>query len=350
MKETWSFQPDKPLDVICMGRVAVDLYAEQIGYSLEEAQTFRKYLGGCAGNIAVGTARLGLQSAMLSCVGKDAMGQFLKNELQKENVDIGALHETNGHLTGLVLLGIEPPDRFPLIFYRRDCADMQLQEGHVDKALLARSKSLLITGTGLSTESMRTVSFHAVRLAQSVQTRVVLDLDYRPVLWGLTALGDGETRYKVAEHVSDHYQAILPHCDLIVGTEEEILLAGKADTLDVALHAIRSLSAAPLVVKKGARGCHIYVDALTHPLVSPPFPVTILNVLGAGDAFISGLLRGLLKGERWEIAAMYANAGGAIVVTRHGCAPAMPTFVEMQQFIAQYDLCKGKDNVRVSHS
>src|SRR5258708_2507961 len=122
----WQFDFDRHIDVICMGRVAVDLYSEQIGSSLEDTQSFRKYLGGCAGNIAVGCARAGLHSAMFSCVGKDAMGQFIKQELQREPVDITLVKETEKHLTGLVLLGINPPHRFPLIFYRENCADMQL--------------------------------------------------------------------------------------------------------------------------------------------------------------------------------------------------------------------------------
>lgn len=350
MNSTLNYLAERPLDVICMGRVAVDLYAEQVGVSLEDVQSFRKYLGGCAGNIAVGTARLGLQSAMLSCVGADAMGQFLKKELQKENVDIRALKETKDHLTGLVLLGIEPPQRFPLIFYRKDCADMQLQRSDIDTALLSLAKSLLITGTGLSTENMRAVSHYAVAQAKAMQTKIIFDLDYRPVLWGLTSQGDGESRYKTSDRVSDHYQAILPYCDLIVGTEEETLIAGKSDTLAKALQTIRDCSVAPIVVKKGEHGCHIYLEDINNPLISPSFPVEILNVLGAGDAFMSGLLRGLLRGESWEVSAKYANAAGAIVVTKHGCAPAMPTFNEMQQFIAYYGSCQGEKYVRISHS
>lgn len=350
MKPDWLFHPERPVDIVCMGRVAVDLYAEQIGVPLEEAQTFRKYLGGCAGNIAVGTARLGLHSSMLSCVGADAMGQFLKNELQKEKVDISALKETETHLTGLVLLGVNPPDRFPLIFYRRDCADMQLKKEHIDLALLANAKSLLITGTGLSTDSMREVSHYAVNAAKSLQTRVVFDLDYRPVLWGLTSLGDGESRYKTSSAVSDHYQAMLPHCDLIVGTEEEIGIAGKTQDLETALQTIRFFSSAPIVAKKGAQGCCVYLDDSPHPVTVPGFPVDILNVLGAGDAFISGLLYGLLRGESWEAAATYGNAAGAIVVTRHACSQAMPDIAELRQFIAQYDHLKGKGHVRISHS
>ena len=333
MSMKWQYDQTRDIDVICMGRVAVDLYSEQIGSSLEDTQTFRKYLGGCAGNIAVGSARAGLQSAMFSCVGTDAMGQFLKDELQKESVDITLLKETSRHLTGLVLLGVNPPNRFPLIFYRENCADMQLSIEDVDTDFITLSKSLLITGTGLSSASMRATTHHAVSIAKSVNTRVIFDLDYRPVLWGLTDQGDGETRFKISREVSLQYQAILPHCDLVVGTEEEILIGGQGDTLDQALKNIRALTLAPIVMKRGEQGCQIYLNDLTHPISAQPFPVQVLNVLGAGDAFMSGFLRGLLRGESWETCAAYGNASGAIVVTRHGCAPAMPYFNEIQTLI-----------------
>lgn len=338
MKMPWQYDATRPIDIICMGRVAVDLYSEQIGSSLEDTQTFRKYLGGCPGNIAVGTARLGLKSAMLSCVGTDAMGQFIKQELQREKVDISLLRETSKHLTGLVLLGINPPDRFPLIFYRENCADMQLQKEHVDINVIRKSKTLLITGTALSTPNMRATTHYAVQTAQSVQTKVIFDLDYRPVLWGLTAQGDGETRFKVSQMVSAAYKDILSDCDLIVGTEEEIQIAGNSTSIKTALAAIRSVSLAPIIVKRGIHGCHVYLNDLSHPITSPAFPVQVLNVLGAGDGFISGFLRGLLRHEAWETCATYGNACGAILVTRHGCAPAMPTFAEMTQFIGQGEL------------
>jgi 5-dehydro-2-deoxygluconokinase len=342
-KSAWEIDDKRPIDVICMGRVAVDLYAEQIGASLEDAQTFRKYLGGCAGNIAVGSARAGLRSAMFSCIGSDAMGQFLKQELQRESVDITLLKENSQHLTGLVLLGINPPERFPLIFYRENCADMQLRKDDVSSEFISQAKSLLITGTGLSTEAMRVTTHHAAETARSAKTKVIFDLDYRPVLWGLTQQGDGETRYKTSPEVSLHYQDMLAACDLIVGTEEEILIAGNASDLEQALAVIRGFTACPLVVKRGSQGCSIYFDDLTQPLNSPPFPVAILNVLGAGDAFMSGLLRGLLRAQAWEVCAQYANASGAIVVTRHGCAPAMPYFEEITSLINERE-CLIKDN------
>jgi 5-dehydro-2-deoxygluconokinase len=336
MNVEWPYECNRPMDIICMGRVAIDLYSEQIGSSLEDSITFRKYLGGCAGNIAVGCARLGLRSAMFSCVGADAMGLFLKQELTREGVDISLVSEDKRHLTGLVLLGVNPPDRFPLIFYRENCADMQLKPEHVNKEFFASAKSLLMTGTGLSTDSMYVTTRHAIAVARSVNTKVIFDLDYRPVLWGLTDQGDGESRYKISAAVSKVYQEILSSCDLIIGTEEEILIAGNTVELDQALAAIRALTNAPIVLKRGAKGCAIYLNSLTSPVTAHAFPIQILNVLGAGDGFMSGFLRGLLRDSSWEQCATYGNACGAIVVTKHGCAPAMPTYPEMLTFIGEY--------------
>jgi len=330
------YDPQRKLDIISMGRVAVDFYAEQIGSPLEDVQTFQKYLGGCAGNIAVGCARQGLKSVMFSCVGKDAMGQFLKKNLHKEGVDIRLLQESDQHLTGLVVLGVNPPDRFPLIFYRENCADMQLKPEHCSADIFAQSKSLLVTGTGFSTESMRNTSFHALKMAKQCKTAVIFDLDFRPVLWNLLPQGDGETRYQSCQTVSNHYREVLPYCDLIIGTEEEVLIASGASSLDQAITHIRDLTKAPIVLKTGAQGCNIYVEDINNPIISQGFPVDVLNVLGAGDAFMSGLLRGWLQEEDWQTCARYANACGAIVVSRHGCAPAIPSFEEMQFFMANF--------------
>ncbi|KTD35233.1 IolC/IolB transferase kinase protein [Legionella moravica] len=331
------YDSKRPVDLICMGRVAVDLYAEQIGSALKDAHSFRKYLGGCAGNIAVGTSRLGLKTMMFSCVGQDEMGAFLKQELSKEGVNTDLLYETAQHLTGLVLLGVKPPHDFPLIFYRNQCADMQLMPEQISKSALEQSKALLITGTGLSTASMRETTETVIQLARTAETLVILDLDYRPVLWGLTALGNGETRYCQSQEVSKAYQEVLPYCDLIVGTEEEICIAGGYDDLSTSLNYIRSVSTAPVVIKLGEQGASVDFGGGIPVLKSRPFPVEVLNVLGAGDGFMSGLLSGLLQGKSWEEATASGNACGALVVTRHGCAPAIPFKDELDYFIKEYD-------------
>ena len=317
--------------------LAVDLYSEQIGSSLREAESFKKYLGGCAGNIAVGAARLGLNCMMFSCVGKDEMGCFLKNELESEGVNTDLLQETENHLTGLVLLGIKPPKEFPLMFYRNECADMQIRSHQINRSVLQQAKAILITGTGLSTAAMLQTTEEVIRLARQAETAVVLDLDYRPVLWGLTAVGDGETRYFHNLKVSTIYQRILPLCDLIVGTEEEVCIAGGCNEVNSALEKIGEFTQAPVVVKRGEKGAEVHFTYSSQHLQTKPFPVEVLNVLGAGDGFMAGLLSGLLQGKSWEIATTYANACGALVVTRHGCAPAIPYEEELDYFMQHFD-------------
>ena len=327
----------RPFDLVCMGRVAVDLYAEQIHSPLENAQSFRKYLGGCAGNISVGTSRLGLKSAMFSCTGTDAMGKFLRQQLHHEGVDTTLLRDTSEHLTALVLLGVSPPDRFPLIFYRENCADMQIRPEDADPAFLRKAKALLFTGTCLSSHSMKVATQAAVKTAKEQGCAVILDIDYRPVLWGLTAAGDGESRFVASEAVTKELQPLLKDLDLIIGTEEEVMIAGGTETLEDALQVIRDSSNATVVLKRGEKGCEVFEPGSQRSRTARPFPIKVLNILGAGDAFAAGFLRGWLHGETLETCALWGNANGALTVTRHGCAPSMASFEELQYLIENFD-------------
>jgi 5-dehydro-2-deoxygluconokinase len=341
MKNTTEFAQGRALDVICLGRLAVDLYAQQIGSTLEDATSFAKYLGGSSANIAFGTARLGLKSAMLSKVGDDHMGRFLTDTLAKEGCDVSHVGVDRDRLTALVMLGIKDKNTFPLIFYRENCADMAIDAASVDAAFIASSKALLITGTHFSTAAMHAVSTQALTLARANKVRTVLDIDYRPVLWGLSGKADGETRFVSNEGVTRHLQAILPQFDLIVGTEEEFMIAGGGADIMASLRAVRSVSGATLVVKRGPLGCAV-IEAAIPANLDEAFNyqgvrVEVLNVLGAGDAFISGFLKGWLRGEDYEACCRYANGCGALVVSRHGCAPAMPSPVELDYFLANAD-------------
>ncbi|MCG6659502.1 5-dehydro-2-deoxygluconokinase [Halomonas campisalis] len=332
---------NRPLDLICLGRVAVDLYSEQIGSHLEDVASFAKYLGGSSGNMAYGTARLGLKSAMLSRVGNEQMGQFVREELQRAGVDTSALQTDPERHTGLVLLALKDRDSFPLLFYRRDCADMAIDAEAIDPAFIGRARALAITGTHLSTETTRRACRKALDAAAEHGVKRVLDIDYRPVLWGLTTPGDGETRFIADETVTTDLQQWLGDFDLIVGTEEEFHIAGgSTDTLE-ALRALRRVSTATLVCKLGPLGCVVIEgeipDRLEDGILVRGVKIEVLNVLGAGDAFMSGLLRGWLRGEAWATSAAYANACGALVVSRHGCAPAMPTEEELFDYLARRD-------------
>ena len=328
----------RPIDVICMGRAAVDLYGEQVGGRLEDMASFAKYLGGSPANTAVGVARLGLKPAMLTRVGDEHHGRFVRERLAAEGVDVSHVHTDPQRLTALVFLGIRDRDTFPLVFYRDHCADMGLETGDVDAAFVASAQALLLSGTHLSQPGTRAACRHAVALARAAGTRVVLDIDYRPVLWGLTGPGLGEQRYVASDAVSEQLQTMLADCDLVVGTEEEIRIAGGSGNTLAALRNLRTLTAATLVMKRGPMGCVVFADdipcALEQGLVGCGFPVEVFNVLGAGDAFMAGFLRGWLRGESPERCSAWANACGALVVSRHGCAPAMPSWAELQHFMA----------------
>lgn len=325
-------------DLICIGRAAVDLYGEQIGARLEDVQTFAKYLGGSPTNTAVGAARLGLSVGLVSRVGDEHNGRFVRETLQREGVDVSCLATDPQRLTALVFLGIKDSDTFPLLFYRQNCADMALDEGDIDPAYIASARALVVSGTHLSQPGTRAACLKAMHAARIAGTRVVLDIDYRPVLWGLTAPGLGERRYVASDAVSGQLQAVLPLCDLVVGTEEEIHIAGGSGDSAAALRRVRETSPALIVMKRGPMGCVAYPAAIPAELddgvTGPGFPVEVFNVLGAGDAFMAGLLRGWVRGEPLADALRYANACGAIVVSRHGCAPAMPSWTELSHFLA----------------
>lgn len=336
---TLNFPASRHHDLVCLGRLAVDLYAQQFGARLEDARTMAMYLGGSSANVAFGVARLGLRSAMLSRVGDEQMGRFLLEALQREGCDVSQVQIDPQRLTALVLLGLKDRDTFPLLFVRENCADMAIDATQISEEFIAQCRALAITGTHLSTAGTRAASAVALRAAARHGVVRVLDIDYRPVLWGLTSRGAGENRYVADTQVSEQLQAMLGAFDLIVGTEEEFMIAGGvAGDLVASLRRVREISAATLVLKRGPLGCCIIegeigesVDALPHHAGER---VEVRNVLGAGDAFLAGLLASLLRGQDWAQAARVANACGAIVVSRHACSAAMPSLAELDHWFS----------------
>ncbi len=338
MKNATSFASGRSLDIICLGRLGQDFYAQQIGARLEDVATFSKYLGGSSANTAFGCARLGLEAALISRVGDDAMGRFLVETLAKEGCDTAHISTDPERLTAAVVLGIKDRDTFPLIFVRENCADMAIPEAAVTQQVVGQARALLITGTHFSTPHVHRVSTLALENARATNVRTVLDIDYRPVLWGLTQRGDGETRFIADDGVTAHLQGILPLFDLVIGTEEEFAIAGGSTDIMTALAAVRRVSAATLVVKRGPLGCAV-IDGPIPESLDAAFngrgvTVEVLNVLGAGDAFSAGFLSGWVRGEDYAACTRYANACGALVVSRHGCAPAMPTRIELDHYLA----------------
>lgn len=330
---------ERSFDVICIGRIAVDFYSQQIGSRLEDTTSFSKYLGGSSGNVAYGTAVQGLRSSMLARVGDEHNGRFIQEELERIGCDTSFLIKDKERLTALVILGIKDKNSFPLIFYRDNCADMALSRHDFTEDYIASARCLAITGTHLSHPSTRDAVLTALKYAQSNGVKTVLDIDYRPVLWGLTGLGDGETRFIQSDKVTKQLQEVLGMFDVIVGTEEEFHISGGSTHTIEALKRVRKVSGATFVCKRSALGCSVYPGAipetLDEGLTIDGVRVDVFNVLGAGDAFMSGLLRGYLNNEGWKKACQYANACGALVVSRHGCAPAMPTKIELDNYLSR---------------
>jgi len=341
-------------DIACLGRLAVDLYAQQLGARLEDVSSFAKYLGGSSANIAFGVARLGLRAAMVSRVGDEQMGRFLTETLEREGCDTSQVQLDPQRLTGLVLLGLKDRDTFPLLFYRENCADMALDADGIREDFIAGCRALLITGTHLSAPAVRAASSAALAYAHKHGVLRVLDIDYRPVLWGLTKRGDGANRFIANAEVTAQLQMMLPAFDLLIGTEEEFLIAGGvAGDLLACLRAVRAVSGAALVVKLGAAGCCFIPGAIParieDALTARGEQVEVMNVLGAGDAFAAGLMTGFLQGKSFAQAAQLANACGAIVVSRHACAPAMPTQAELQHWFGGSRTPKVDADVQLAH-
>ncbi len=329
--------PQATLDVITIGRCSVDLYGQQIGARLEDVATFAKSVGGCPSNIAIGTARLGLKSGLITRVGDEQMGRFVKEQMGREGVSTQGIVTDPTRLTSLVLLSVENDKTFPLIFYRDNCADSALCEDDIDESFIKSSVAILVSGTHFAKPNTDAAQRKAMRIAKANGQKVVLDIDYRPNLWGLAGHGAGEERYIKSDRVSEHMKTILPDCDLIVGTEEEVhIAAGTEDTLE-ALRIIRLLSSATIVLKRGPMGCVVYdgpiPTRLEDGIVGQGFPIEVYNVLGAGDAFLSGFLRGWLRNEPHNVSATYANACGAFAVSRLLCSPEIPTWQELQYFL-----------------
>lgn len=328
----------KKYDLLTIGRSSIDLYSQNIGADFINIKGFHAFVGGSPLNIAVGAKRLGVNSVLLTAVGEDKTGDFILNFLQQEKVVTDFIPRIPGARTSAVVLGIEPPDRFPLVYYRENCADNQLTIDHVANTNVGQFKVVEISGNALSKEPSRTAVFYAVEQSYDKDVPVILDIDFRADQWSdIRSFGL-------------MVRAILPKVSIAIGTEEEVLAATLQDiadvsiehqqisapkvkgNLDAAVKQILNAGVKVLIVKKGANGVTIYA-AGNEPQDVPGFPVDVLNVLGAGDAFASGFIYGFIQGWSISKACRLGNACGALVVQRPGCANDMPTLDEVMQLI-----------------
>ena len=321
------------LDLITLGRSSIDLYSNDIGAAFPDITAFGAYIGGSPLNIAVGACRLGLKTALLTAVGPDKIGEFIVERLKREGVETKFTPVKPGTRSSAVVLGIEPPDKFPITFYRDNAADTQLSIDDVLAVPIAASRAVQLSGVALAKEPSRSATFFAAEEAKAAGVTVFLDLDFRADQW------HDPRAYGV------QVRALLPLVDVAFGTEEEVNAAMLRRPEDVVIrHSqvtapeirgdveanVRALLArgpGALVVKRGARGSDVYLQG--GGTVHAP----VLSVLGAGDAFAAGFIYGRLQGWDWYTSARMGNACGAIVVTRIGCADFTPYLEEVLAFV-----------------
>ncbi|MGH2542018.1 MAG: 5-dehydro-2-deoxygluconokinase [Ardenticatenaceae bacterium] len=327
---------------IHMGRCSIDLYSNDVGAPFEKIRSFAAYVGGTPTNISVGVRRLGLRSLLLTAVGEDPVGDFILHFLREEGVETSWIPRKVGRRSGAVLLGIEPPDRFPLVFYRDNAADSARTSDDVLAAPIRQCRLFQFAGTNLSREPVRSATLFAAALARQSGAEVLLDLDFRPDQW------HDPRAFGVA------ICSALRLVDIAIGTEDEINAAVLADTgqinlthsqlsdarvggdVQAAVQTLLALGPKALIQKRGAEGVWIHLaepDGQTSRLDVPGFPVEVYNILGAGDAFAAGFIYGHVNDWGWQRAGRLGNACGAWIVTKHGCANFMPTYDEIMAFV-----------------
>ena len=310
----------EPFEVLTMGRIGVDLYPQQVGVGLDEVESFGKYLGGSASNVAVAAARYGRRTAVITRTGEDPFGTFLHTALRGYGVDDRYVTSVKNLPTPVTFCEIFPPDDFPLYFYRLPKApDLEIHREELDTDAIREAGVFWVTVTGLSEEPSRTATLAALE-ARARKGITVLDLDYRPMFW------------PSREEARRWVQQALPHVTVAVGNLDECETAvGEREPL-AAAQALHGFGVKLAVVKQGPKGVLAHDGAAAVEV--PPVPVSVMNGLGAGDAFGGALCHGLLAGWDIERVMRFANAAGAIVASRLACSDAMPTAAEVDELLA----------------
>ncbi|MGB3730440.1 5-dehydro-2-deoxygluconokinase [Microbacterium sp.] len=302
-----------------MGRLGVDIYPLQSGVGLEDVTTFQKFLGGSAANVAVAAAGYGHAVSLVSRVGNDPFGRYLLRELDHLGVDRRLVVTDPTLKTPLTFCEIFPPDDFPLYFYREPKApDHNIEAGDLDAGILRSARLLWMTVTGLSQEPSR-ATHSAALAARGSAGENILDLDYRPMFWEDPA----QATAAIAE--------VLPHITVAVGNREECEVAVGETEPGRAADALLERGVRLAIVKQGPKG--VLAKTADETVEVPPYPVEVVNGLGAGDAFGGALIHGLLEGWGLERILRFANVAGAIVASRLECSTAMPSSAEVESIL-----------------
>ncbi|WP_394172656.1 5-dehydro-2-deoxygluconokinase [Guptibacillus hwajinpoensis] len=320
------FKQDRPIDLIGLGRLCIDLNANEINRPMEETSSFTKYVGGSPANIAIGASRLGLKSGFIGKVSSDQMGNFILDYLERNKINTeGVVKDQTGAVTGLTFTEIKSPEDCSILMYRDNVADLKLESTDVSEDYIKQSRSLLISGTALSQSPSREAVFLALEYARKHDVVVIFDLDYRPYSWNS------------AKETAVYYNLAAEKCDVIIGTREEFDMMEqfqKEETNDErTAEKWFSHNAEVVVIKHGGEGSIAYSkDGSSHR--GGIFKTKVLKTFGAGDSYASAFIYGLL--HQWDLskAMKYGSASASIVISKHSCSEAMPTTEEIDEKIA----------------
>ena len=319
------FKKDRPIDLIGLGRLCIDLNANEINRPMEETSSFTKYVGGSPANIAIGAARLGLKSGFIGKVSSDQMGNYIVDYLEKNKIDTSSVvRDQSGAVTGLAFTEIKSPEECSILMYRDNVADLKLETTDISEDYIRKSKSLLISGTALSQSPSREAVFLALEYARKHDVIVIFDLDYRPYSWDS------------AKETAIYYNLAAEKCDVIIGTREEFNMMEQFEKEDKSDQRTAQKwfdhHAEVVVIKHGGEGSIAYSqDGSAHR--GGIFKTKVLKTFGAGDSYASAFIYGLLN--QWDLseAMKYGSASASIVISKHSCSEAMPTREEVDEKI-----------------
>ncbi|ARA99600.1 MULTISPECIES: 5-dehydro-2-deoxygluconokinase [Geobacillus] len=322
------FDEQKPLDFIAVGRLCIDLNANEIHRPMEETVTFTKYVGGSPANIAIGMARLGMKTGFIGRVADDQMGRFIVQYLKNNGIDTShVITDKSGSVTGLAFTEIKSPTDCSILMYRDNVADLKLEPNDIHEDYIRQAKCLLISGTALAKSPSREAVFLALEYARRHGVVVFFDLDYRPYTW------------QSKEETAIYYNLAAEKCDVIIGTREEFDMM---EQFAVHQHDDEKTAqkwfdyhAKIVVIKHGKDGSIAYTKT-GETFVGTIFPANIVKTFGAGDSYAAGFIYGLMNGWPIPKAMEYGAAAASIVISSHSCSDAMPTLDQIEQFIQQH--------------
>lgn len=321
-----TFPEAKPLDFVAIGRLCIDLNANEIHRPMEETMTFTKYVGGSPANITIGMSRLGMKTAFIGKIANDQMGRFIADYLQRNAIDTSnVVTDRTGAVTGLAFTEIKSPTDCSILMYRDNVADLKLTPDEVQESLIAGAKVLLISGTALAQSPSREAVFQALNYAKKHGVVIVFDLDYRPYTW------------TSPEETAVYYNLAAEKCDIILGTREEFDMMEKFEhnpEKDDHITAAKwfDYSAKIVIIKHGKEGSIAYTpDGVGHRAKS--FPAKVVKTFGAGDSYAAGFIYGVMQGWTLEKSMEYGSAAACIVISSHSCSDAMPTADQVDEYI-----------------